>query len=110
MSEQAEVPVEETAGPERPGDTTYVVQVARGSLAAVEEGREVTVDEAWQDIATVTVPRKSPRKKVIGLALAQSGIRPATDSEPLRVRVLDAASAAETVVAAVQAEPEWRVG
>jgi hypothetical protein len=47
---------------------------------------------------------------VIGLALAQSGIRPTADSEPLRLRVLDQASAHETTVEPFQPDAEWRVG
>jgi predicted N-acetyltransferase YhbS len=104
MSTQTEMAPESVAA-EKParGETTYTVQMFE-PRAVDGEG------SLWRDIATVTVPPKSPRRKVIGLALAQSGLRPAQDSEPLRVRVLDAASSAETVVAPFQPEPEWRVG
>lgn len=92
------------------GDSTYIVQMAKTvweQQRPDEPGAEPL--NAWQDIATVTVPPKSPRKKVIGLALAQSGIRPAADSEPLCVRVLDAASFHETKVAPFQPDAEWKI-
>lgn len=84
------------------GDSTYVVQRLSVSDCGVEG--------LWEDIATITVPPKSPRRKVIGLALKESGLRPTAGEPPLRVRVLDAASFAETEVAPFQPEPEWKVG
>jgi hypothetical protein len=91
-------------------ESTYVVQVAR----EIEMEESFTdggdnVIRAWVDIATVTVPGRSPRKRVIGEALVQSGLRPQAGQEPLRVRVLDAASFHATEVAPFQPEPEWRV-
>jgi hypothetical protein len=106
MSEQTEMAAAPVG---RSGDTTYTVQVAK-RMTYLGDTEGTKSYDGWADIATVTVPRKSPRRKVIGLALVQSGIRPAADSEPLRVRVLDAASASETSVAAVQPEPLWKVG
>lgn len=76
------------------GDTTYVVQVA-----------DATGD--WRDIATVTVPQRTPRKIVFRQALKQADLKPRPDVEPLRLRALDAASAAEQTVEARQPDPEW---
>lgn len=90
--------------------TTYTVQMAQGSRPASGLGSGATNMETWADVATVTVPRKSPRKTVIHRALAEAGVTPRPDSEPLRVRVLDAASAAETTVEPFQPDPEWKVG
>jgi hypothetical protein len=102
-----DVPVPEVAAPTDPRAATYTVQFLRRDL--VFEGNEIssptTEIEAWIDIATVTVPARARRRKVIGLALAQSGLRPEVGGDPLRLRVLDAASAHETSVSAVQAEP-----
>lgn len=92
------------------GDSTYVVQMWRKFLSMGDETSPVENIEAWADIATVTVPHRSPRKRVIGLALAESGIRPAADSEPLRLRVLDVASFHETTVEPFQPDAQWRVG
>jgi hypothetical protein len=91
------------------GESTYVVQVFDQVTTATGLGSGTAEKQCWADIATVTVPRKSPRKKVIGLALAQSGIRPTADSEPLRLRVLDQASARETEVKPFQPDAEWRL-
>lgn len=84
------------------GDAVYVVQ-RHETLPDVDSG-----GERWVDVATVTAPPRSKRKTVIGKALAQSGIRP--QGEPLRLRVLDAASARETIVEPVQPDPEWKIG
>lgn len=84
-------------------DTTYVVQVQRKFTEATDDIM------GWEDIATVTVPGRSPRKRVIGEALAQSGLRPQAGQEPLKMRVLDAASFHTTEVAPFQPEAEWRV-
>lgn len=80
------------------GDTTYTVQMAE----VVTETQTF-----WRDIATVTVPHRTPRKIVFRQALKQADLKPTPDAEPLRLRALDAASAADTVVPAVQPDPEW---
>jgi hypothetical protein len=109
MSEQTTIEPDAPAPEARKGESTYVVQASKQFTH--DEAGVTAADplEAWIDIATVTVPRKSPRKKVIGLALAQSGIRPTADSEPLRLRVLDQASARETEVKPFQPDAEWRL-
>lgn len=88
-------------------DAVYIVQVLadRGRLT---EDNAVEADLVWTDIATVSAPWRSTRKKVIGLALAQSGLRPG--EKVLRLRVLDAASAHETEIAPFQPDAEWRIG
>lgn len=92
-----DVPVPEVAVPTDPRSATYTVQMATASPGG--DG------DYWTDVATVTVPARARRRKVIGLALAQSGLRPEVGGEPLRLRVLDAASAHETTVAAVAQDP-----
>lgn len=109
----------ETTDTARAGESTYVVQVAQvldvpvmpgDDENALEAGPETRELVAWVDVATVTVPARSKRRKIIGLGLVQSGLKPEVDGEPLRVRVLDASSAHETEVGAVQPEPELRIG
>jgi hypothetical protein len=103
-----DVPVPEVAVPTDPRAATYTVQrliPATGVEAGVNVGP--LIPDRWEDVATVTVPARARRRKVIGLALAQSGLRPEVGGDPLRLRVLDAASAHETSVAAVQAEPTF---
>ena len=88
------------SAPTRPSESTYVVQVEK-ALA----------DEfVWTDVAAVTVPARTKRRGIIGKALVQAGVRPEVGGEPLRVRVLDASSSAVTEVAAVQPEPQLRIG
>lgn len=93
------------------GDTEYVVQVRRDVIQLMDDGHGNAAPadrmEAWQDIATVTVPHRTPRKIVFRQALKQADLKPTPDAEPLRLRALDAASAADTVVPAVQPDPEW---
>jgi hypothetical protein len=84
---------------------TYTVQHQVPSC----EAHSPEAGEAWVDIATVTVPARSHRRKVVGLALAQSGVRPEVGGDPLRLRVLDAGSAHVTEVAAVQRDPELEI-
>jgi hypothetical protein len=87
---------------QRVSETTYVVQMA------VEAADMVT--DAWADIATVTVSARASRKKVFGLALKESGVRPEVGGVPLRLRALDAASARVTEVELAQPEPQLRIG
>jgi hypothetical protein len=84
----------------RSNEATYVVQRLR--IHAPGEG---VLWEAWEDVATVTVPAKSKRSTVIGKALQDAGLMPSAD-DPLRVRVLDARSAHVTTVALKQLEPQ----
>lgn len=77
-------------------DATYIVQ---------------SKDESgfWSDVATITAPARTKRRKIIGLALAESGLRPEVGGEPLRLRVLDAASAHVTSVSAVAVDPKLEI-
>lgn len=99
--------VEDPTPDEPKGESTYVVQFLRTDLT--HEGNEhaspTTEIEAWVDLATVTVPARSPRKRVIREALAQSELAP----QPLKVRVLDAASSAVVEVGPSEPKPEWVV-
>lgn len=93
-----------------PSDVLYVVQVFTEITTATGLGSGESEKECWADIAQVSAPLRSKRKTVIGLALAQSGLRPGDDQRPLRLRVLDAASAHETEIAPFQPDAEWRIG
>lgn len=67
--------------------------------------------EAWEDIATVTVPHRHKRREVYAKALAEHPeIRPEVGGEPLRLRALDAPSARETRVTARQPDPQLEIG
>lgn len=82
------------------GTAEYVVQRYIELHGPVDEP-----NGAWEDIATVTVPAKSKRKTIIGLALEEAGIRPEVGGEPLRLRALDVRSAHVTTVVAKVVEP-----
>jgi hypothetical protein len=92
------------------GPQTYVVQqeqtvkVATGDDAA---GYKTESRAFWRDLATVTVPPRTPRKAVVKQALAEAEVRP---EGKLRVRVLDAESAEVFEPEAKQPEPEWVIG
>lgn len=110
MSEQTE---KRTQGPQ-----TYVVQMWR--LVAIPTERQEVTDEpvkieipdvvsAWVDIATVTVPPRTPRKVAIKRALAEAEIAPTADGSKLRLRALDADSFETHEPEAHQPPPEWRL-
>jgi hypothetical protein len=84
------------------------VQIVR-DVESPTEGETLTAG-VWVDVATVTVSSGSKRRKVIEKALKDAGIIPELDGPPLRVRVLDAASAAETPVGAEQPPPQLKIG
>lgn len=86
-------------------DAVYVVQQAQMITFDPEVGADATA-EAWVDLATVSVPFKSKRKTIIGLALVQAEIKPQPGDEPLRLRVLPAAVAVVTTVAAKAVAPQ----
>jgi hypothetical protein len=98
MSEQAKV-------------MRYVVQQAceQPLVTADDEGREVSVDDAWIDIATVEVPARTKRSTVIKEALKQAGVQPAADGSRPRLRALDAESAHVHEPEPHQPPMEWRV-
>ena len=88
-------------------ESTYVVQRhVKFTLPYAKGDGTPDIDEAWVDLATVTVPARSPRKRVIREALAEAGLEP----QALRVRVLDAASSAVMEVGPSEPKPEWVVG
>ena len=92
-----------------PKTATYIVQRFLEPGLHPDELSE-SPPERWEDIATVMVPARARRRKVIGMALAQSGVRPEVGGEPLQLRVLDAASAHVTTVSAVAADPVLEIG
>lgn len=101
MSEQTEMaPEKRTQGPQ-----TYVVQIERELPHPRPEG----IEKAWQDIATVTVPPRTPRKTVIKKALAEAGITPNADGSKPRIRALDVDSAEVHEPEPHQPPPEWRL-
>jgi hypothetical protein len=79
---------------ERPTEAVYVLQIAE----AVEPLEEGGPDLAWFDAAEVTVPVGTKRPTIIRKGLTEAGISPPIGGPPLRVRALDANSAAETPV------------
>lgn len=97
----------EDATPDEPkGESTYIVQYLREGEFDAGDGKMDRRVKAWVDLATVTVPHRSPRKRVIREALAQADFSPS----PLKVRVLDAASSAVTEVGPSEPKPEWVIG
>jgi hypothetical protein len=88
--------------------TEYTVQVLR-RVTFAGDTEDAKGYDGWQDLATVTVPARSPRKRVIREALEKSGLRPLVDSEALRVRVLDGPSSKVTEVPVVRSEPKWAI-
>jgi hypothetical protein len=107
MSEQTEL----ATGQEKrkQGPQTYVVQQAKqlGEVEKVDDqgGRRIGVQQdAWVDLATITVPPRTPRRLVVTKALAEARVKP---EGKLRVRVLDADSAEVFEPEAKQRDPEW---
>ena len=81
--------------------------VIASSSYVVQVGNEDT--KVWTDVATVEVPARTKRRRVIELGFAQSKIMPKV-GEDLRVRVLDAESAEVIPVGAEEQEPKLRIG
>lgn len=77
---------------------TYVVQL---------EVQHETDGAYWVDLATVTVPPRTPRRTVIKRALAEADVKPGGAAP--RVRVLDADSAEVHEPEAHQPPMEWRL-
>lgn len=82
----------------RTEESTYTVQVQG-------EGPGVS----WRDVATVTVPARTKRKRVIEKGLADAGMTP-TDGETLQVRALNADSAHVTAVGVDHGPPRLKFG
>lgn len=100
----------ETANQARDAQSTYTVQVAQTFHVENDEGTVGSNVAAWVDVATVTVPPRTKRRKIIGLGLVEAGLKPEVGGDPLKVRVLDVGSWHVTEVGAVQPEPELRIG
>lgn len=96
--------------PTAAAESTYTVQVAQTFHVQNDEGSTGSTVAAWVDVAIITVPPRTKRRKIIGLGLVQAGLKPEVGGDPLRVRVLDAGSWHVTEVGAVQPEPELRIG
>jgi hypothetical protein len=96
MSDQPELAQEKR----KQGPQTYTVQMeCHGGTS--EDGVDNIM---WRDLATITVPPRTPRKLVVKQALAEAKVKP---EGKLRVRVLDAESAEVFEPEAKQPEPEW---
>jgi hypothetical protein len=82
----------------------YVVQVEK----TINEG---SGQRAWIDIATVAVPPRTKRRTILERAFAENPAwRPDPQDDELRVRVLDAESAAATPVGAREQDPLLVIG
>jgi hypothetical protein len=85
-----------------------VVQVAEELLLRdVGEGESPSGEMVWRDIATVPVPPRTHRKRIIAKALNDAGITPDPNGTPPKVRVLDEDSAFIHEPDAVQPPPQW---
>lgn len=77
----------------------YVVQRKRDHITAERP--------AWDDIATVTVPKRSQVRTIIVAAVKEAGVQPSISD---RFRVLDATAARELQLKPkAQPEPEFEV-
>lgn len=78
------------------GYVEYVVQMA---------------DESgyWRDISKQSAAPRTKRKTLIGKALAEAGVKPEAGMGSLRIRVLDADSAAVHMVPVVVAAPRFDI-
>jgi hypothetical protein len=83
------------------GPQTYVIQIARNFDGITHQG------PIWEDIATVEVPPRTPRKKAIKQALAEAGIGP-SEKRP-KLRALDVDSFETHEPEAHQPPMEWRL-
>lgn len=83
---------------EENGLSKYVVMVAYTDGIATE---------AWQDVATVTVPPRTKRKTIIEKAMAQPDVEIV---DPTCVRVLDEESAREIPVEMEEQPPRLKIG
>lgn len=89
-------------------DSVYVVQVQRLAEPGVIEDSNTFAD-AWFDVATVTVPARTHRKRIIAKALTDAGIKPDPGQPAPRVRVLDGESAFVHEPGAEQPPAVWVV-
>jgi hypothetical protein len=86
----------------RTEESTYVVQV----LQAVDNPDGDA--DAWFDVATVTVPARTKRKRVITEGLTKAGLD--ASGAPLKVRVLNADSAHVSTVQLKTPAPQLTIG
>jgi hypothetical protein len=100
----------ETVGPapkrtQRSTEATYVVQVEID--VRDDPGHKLYDGETWEDVATVTVPARTKRKRVIALGLEKAGMEV---KDAIRVRALDEESAAVIPVAPFQPPAQLKIG
>jgi hypothetical protein len=111
MTEQTEMePVAEAPAEKRTqGPQTYVVQIQTEVTTSTLGGDDTSEKACWIDIATVTVPPRTKRSKVVAQGLMLAGIKPDPGQPAPRVRVLDEESASVHEPGAVQPPAEWVV-
>jgi hypothetical protein len=83
-SEATSTPSPEAAQETTPrSEAVYVVQVAEELLLRdVGEGESPSGEMVWRDIATVPVPPRTHRKRIIAKALNDAGITPDPNDTP----------------------------
>lgn len=111
MGQESELVPEAPAEKRTQGPQTYVVQIERDGLREIDTDGQVVGNPytVWQDVATVTVPPRTKRSKVVAQGLMMAGIKPDPGQPAPRVRVLDEESAFVHEPGAVQPPAEWVV-
>lgn len=84
-------------------ESTYIVQVEK----TINAGSGQT---AWVDIATVVVPPRTKRKTIFEKAFEENGSWRPEAGEGIRVRALDAESAASMPVVLEEQPPRLKIG
>lgn len=87
------------------GESTYVIQVEAQRFDEQGTG----IGACWLDVATITVPARTHRKRLIAKALTDAGIKPDPGQPSPRVRVLDEESAFVHEPGAEQPPAVWVV-
>lgn len=93
-----------TPEPDGPQPSTYVVQRAKGVVHENE-----IVGKEWTDFATITVPARTKRPRVIEMALENADPLELAEDECAVFRVLDAPSA-ELILVRDQVERKRVIG
>lgn len=106
MSEQTGMVVEVEAPAK--GESVYTIQMQRDAPEGMIED-SYTFADAWFDVATVKVPHRTHRKRLIAKALNDAGIVADPGKPAPRVRVLDEESAYIHEPEAKQPPAEWIV-